>query len=108
MQHNLKVSTEQIIFELRPNDEKSFYKLELQNQHPEKNIGFKIKSTNVDRYIVSPAQAILEPSQKTIVEIVLKLKESDRNLRSIKDKFAIFYMEIEDTVEKDEIEKHIK
>ena len=44
---------------------------------------------------------MIEPSQKAIIDIVLHLKKSDLEYNRIGDKFAVFYMEVDDEIGKD-------
>ena len=90
-------------------DKRSFYKLFIENITADKVVGFKIKSTNTKRYMVSPTQYILNPKEKVVVDIVMHIDEQENvNINNIHDKFAIFYLDFSNFSEnKDSIESFI-
>ena len=82
--------------------------LEITNTNPLNRLGFKIKSTNIARYVVSPSNGILNPLKKEKISVVLTLHPGD-NIENIDDRFRVYCLEIKDEfVTKRNIDKYLK
>ena len=68
----IQLSKYQVDFEVPETEKKNhFTTLVLTNLSPDYWIGYKIKSTNNVRYIVSPASAMIDPLKDKKIDIVL-------------------------------------
>lgn len=108
MNQNLSISKKKINFLLESGTNKGYEQIQIRNINSTTRIGFKIRSTNISRYIVNPTAAIIEPSQFINIDILLTLQEKD-DISKITDKFCIYSLEIKDEeINMTNVEKYIK
>lgn len=109
MNNTLTMSKTTLVFDLDTSKStKSIDRLELTNVDSVKRVGYKIKSTNVSRYIVNPSSGIIDPLKSLKVDFMLTLQEGD-NLSNINDKFRLYCLPINDeTVTKHNIDHYIR
>ena len=82
--------------------------LEITNMDPLNRLGFKIKSTNIARYVVSPSNDIINPLKKAKISVVLTLHPGD-NIENISDRFRVYCLEIKnESITRQNIDKYIK
>lgn len=87
---------------------KAIDRLELTNVDSQKRIGYKMKSTNVSRYLVSPSSGIIEPLKTLKVDVMLMLQPNE-DTSNISDKFRLYCLEINDeTVKRQNIDQYIR
>lgn len=108
MNQNLSISKKKINFLLEANTNKGYEQIQIQNINPTTRIGFKIRSTDISRYIVNPTAALINPSQHINIDILLTLSPKD-DITKISDKFCIYSLEIKDEdINMTNVEKYIK
>jgi hypothetical protein len=108
MKPTLSISKKTINFILEKDINKGYEQIQIQNLSNHTRLGFKIRSTNISRYLVNPTSAIIEPSESINIDILLTIKEND-DLNSIIDKFCVYSLEIKDEdINMANVEKYIK
>jgi len=105
----LAISKTTLIFELDgTRSNKAIDRLELTNVDSQKRVGYKVKSTNVARYLVNPSSGILEPLQKIKIDIVLTVNANE-DVSRMNDKFRLYCLEIDDeSVTRQNIDTYIR
>lgn len=109
MDNVFTISKSQLVFEIDPTQSlKAIDSLKIKNMDANSNVGFKLKSTNIARYVVSPVVGIIEPLQTASIGIMLTLTPGDK-LATIEDKFRLYLAVLEDTaVDKNSVDKFIR
>ena len=109
MNDMLKISKATLGFEINiSKSSKSIDTIELTNVDPMNRVGFKIKSTNVSRYLVSPSSGIIDPLKTIKVDFMLTMNENE-DISQIKDKFRLYCLRIDDeTVTRQNIDLYIR
>ena len=105
----LKISKTTLTFEIdQASMKRAIDHLELQNPDQNTRKGFKIKSTNIARYVVSPASGIIDPLKTVKIDIMLALRPED-DISRLNDKFRLYCIEIDDdNVTKQNIDQYIR
>ena len=105
----LKMSKTYLTFEVdRVRFNKAIDRLELQNPDHNKRKGFKIKSTNISRYVVNPASGIIDPLKTIKIDVMLTL-QPDEDISRVQDKFRLYCIDItDDNVTKQNIDQYIR
>jgi hypothetical protein len=73
--HYLLVSPSDLAFQFEPGIELQSV-LCIRNVHQHRRVGFKVKTTNPDRYMVTPSAGIVEPDTKRIIKVFLQEQEA--------------------------------
>lgn len=109
MNDMLKMSKISLTFEIdRVRSNKAIEQLELLNPDQNKRKGFKIKSTNIARYVVNPASGIIDPLKIANIDIMLTV-HPEEDISRIQDKFRLYCLEItDDNVNKQNIDQYIR
>lgn len=105
----LSISKTTLFFEIdRTRSNKAQDRIELTNVDSQKRVGYKIKSTNVARYLVNPSSGILDPLRKIKIDIVLSVNNNE-DIAKMNDKFRLYCIEInDDTVTRQNIDQYIR
>lgn len=105
----LKMSKTILTFEIdRMRSNKAIDRLEIQNSDPNKRKGFKIKSTNITRYVVNPAAGIIDPLKTMKIDVMLTVQPGE-DISKVQDKFRLYCLDITDeSVTKQNIDLYIK
>ena len=105
----LSISKTTLVFEIdRTRSNKAQDRIELTNVDSQKRVGYKIKSTNVARYLVNPSSGILDPLRKLKIDIVLSVNENE-DISKMNDKFRLYCIDINDsTVTRQNIDHYIR
>lgn len=109
MSEPLQLSSNVLTFYLDGVNKKFYTKITFRNQENFRK-GFKIKTSNRDRYIVNPASTILLPFQSVEVDFALALREETSNPHEInRDKFCVYVIVLDDGVHsKQDVEEYIR
>lgn len=108
MENYFRISKSEITFEVdRENGYRSMGTVELQNPDYNKRKGFKIKSNNIQRYVVNPSSGLIDPLKTIKITIMMNFSPTD-NLKNVRDKFRIYFIEIdEEHISKQNIDQFI-
>jgi hypothetical protein len=68
----IKISTNQMDFQISSENDNLKQTFEIENLSQDKNLIFKIKSSNVDSYVVLPNTQQLEPSKTVKINVDIK------------------------------------
>lgn len=97
----LELNKDKIDFTCAPGKKKVVSGLDLTN-NSNSRVAYKIKTTFQTRYAVKPNQGIIQPKCNMKVNIMIILSDVS-DISTIKDKFQIIYMPVDDSVVEDHL-----
>lgn len=109
MENHVSISKSKLIFEIDSGvSKKALSNLEIENLDMVYDLGFKIKSTNVSRYIVNPVVGIINPRSTVKIDIMLIMGPTDKT-EYLEDKFRVYTIVLHQSgIDKTEVNKLIK